>query len=75
MIGKAGYFHDIGKCKIHPDILNKPGKLTKEEFKEVQKHTIHGYDIIRKSLNDNTLALVALQHHERMDGTGYPFRK
>jgi putative nucleotidyltransferase with HDIG domain len=74
-IGKAGYLHDIGKCRIHPDILNKPGKLTKEEFEEVQKHTIHGYDIIRKSLKDETLALVALQHHERMDGTGYPLRK
>ncbi|KRF03549.1 HD family phosphohydrolase [Paenibacillus sp. Soil766] len=75
VIGKAGYLHDIGKCRIHPDVLNKPSKLTKAEFEEVQKHTIHGYDIIRKSLKDETLALVALQHHERMDGSGYPLRK
>jgi putative nucleotidyltransferase with HDIG domain len=75
VIGKAGYLHDIGKSRIPLEILNKPGKLTKEEFEEVQKHTIHGYDIIRKSLKDDTLALVALQHHERMDGSGYPLRK
>lgn len=75
VIGKAGYLHDIGKCRIPLEILNKPAKLTKEEFEEVQKHTIHGYDIIRKSLKDDTLALVALQHHERMDGSGYPLRK
>ncbi|OCT11653.1 HD family phosphohydrolase [Paenibacillus pectinilyticus] len=75
VIGKAGYLHDVGKCRIHPDILNKPGKLTRDEFEEIQKHTIHGYDIIRKSLKDDTLALVALQHHERMDGSGYPLRK
>lgn len=75
VIGKAGYLHDIGKSRIHPDILNKPDKLTKDEFEEVQKHTIYGYDIIRKSIKDDTLALVALQHHERMDGSGYPLRK
>ncbi|WNR43389.1 HD-GYP domain-containing protein [Paenibacillus roseipurpureus] len=75
IIGKAGYLHDIGKCKISLDILNKPGKLTRDEFEEVQKHTIYGYDMIKKQLKDDTLALVALQHHERMDGTGYPLRK
>ncbi|RTE09286.1 HD-GYP domain-containing protein [Paenibacillus whitsoniae] len=75
LIGKAGYLHDIGKCKIPPEILNKPSKLTADEFNEIQKHTIYGYDIIRKSLKDETVALVALQHHERMDGSGYPLRK
>ncbi|SDN22544.1 HDIG domain-containing protein [Paenibacillus sp. yr247] len=74
-IGKAGYLHDIGKSKIPTDILYKPGKLTNDEFNEIQKHTIYGYEIIKNSLKDNTLALVALQHHERMDGTGYPLRK
>lgn len=74
-IGKAGYLHDIGKSKIHSDILHKPAKLTNDEYNEIQKHTIYGYEIIKKSLNDNTLALVALEHHERMDGTGYPLRK
>ncbi|NRF92271.1 HD-GYP domain-containing protein [Paenibacillus frigoriresistens] len=74
-IGKAGYLHDIGKSKIHSDILHKPSKLTNDEYSEIQKHTIYGYEIIKNSLNDNTLALVALEHHERMDGTGYPLRK
>ncbi|NQX67929.1 HD-GYP domain-containing protein [Paenibacillus alba] len=74
-IGKAGYLHDIGKSRIHPDILNKPAKLTNDEYNEIQKHTIYGYEIIKSSMKDNTLALVALQHHERMDGSGYPMRK
>lgn len=75
IIGKAGYLHDIGKSQIHPDILHKPSKLTKDEFSEIQKHTIYGYEMIKKSTKDNTLALVALEHHERMDGSGYPLRK
>jgi putative nucleotidyltransferase with HDIG domain len=75
IIGKAGYLHDIGKSKIDPDLLHKPGKLTNDEYSEIQKHTIYGYQIIKNTLKDNTLALVALEHHERMDGTGYPLRK
>jgi putative nucleotidyltransferase with HDIG domain len=74
-IGTAGYLHDVGKCKISQEILFKPGKLTNDEYNEIQKHTIFGYEIIKNSLKDNALALVALQHHERMDGTGYPLRK
>lgn len=70
--GKAGYLIDIGKCKIPHEILSKPGKLTSEEFEEVKKHTIYGYDIIMNSTGDELTALVALQHHEREDGSGYP---
>lgn len=71
--GKAGYLHDIGKSQIPPAILNKPGRLTEEEYETVKQHTIFGYDIIMKSLKDpDTIALVALQHHERCDGSGYP---
>lgn len=75
IIGKAGYLHDVGKCKIPLEIRNKPDKLTNDEFSDMQRHTIYGYEIIKNSLKDNTLALVALEHHERMDGTGYPLRK
>ncbi|NEW07804.1 HD-GYP domain-containing protein [Paenibacillus sp. SYP-B3998] len=75
LIGKAGYLHDIGKSKIDPSILEKPGKLTNDEYNEIKKHTIYGYEIIRDSLQDNTIALVALQHHERFDGSGYPMRR
>ncbi|MEK3713897.1 HD-GYP domain-containing protein [Paenibacillus sp. FSL R7-0333] len=71
-IGRAGYLIDIGKCRISPAILNKPGKLTPEEYEEIKLHTIYGYEIIQNSMNDPFTALVALQHHEREDGSGYP---
>ncbi|MNJ32315.1 Cyclic di-GMP phosphodiesterase response regulator RpfG [compost metagenome] len=71
-IGKAGYLIDIGKCMISQDILSKPGKLTPEEFEEVKRHTSYGYEIIFNSTGDEISALVALQHHEREDGSGYP---
>lgn len=74
VIGKAGYLHDIGKCRIESQILNKPEKLTDHEFTEVAQHTIFGYEIIRNSLYQYSMAIVALQHHERLDGSGYPFR-
>ncbi|MCR2804357.1 HD-GYP domain-containing protein [Paenibacillus soyae] len=71
-IGKAGFLHDIGKCRIEDAILNKPGKLTPEEYEEVKRHTEYGHEIILRSFEDSSLALGALQHHERVDGTGYP---
>ncbi|HWO55672.1 MAG TPA: HD-GYP domain-containing protein [Paenibacillus cookii] len=70
--GRAGYLHDIGKCQIPGSLLNKPGKLTPEEFEIMKKHTVYGHDIIRNSSPDSIPALVALQHHERDDGSGYP---
>ncbi len=72
-IGKAGYLHDIGKCRIESDILNKPGELTEEEFREIKQHPIHGFDIIQQSFQDELLAKAVLQHHERLDGSGYPY--
>ncbi|QWU17816.1 HD domain-containing protein [Paenibacillus sophorae] len=71
-ISRAGYLLDIGKCRIPAAILKKPGKLTPEEFQEVQRHTTYGYEIIRNSMSNHSTALVALQHHEREDGSGYP---
>ncbi|MRN53078.1 HD-GYP domain-containing protein [Paenibacillus monticola] len=71
-IGRSGYLIDIGKCRISPALLNKPGKLTSLEFEEVKLHTTYGYEIIRNSMDDKHTALVALQHHEREDGSGYP---
>ncbi|MGN7358179.1 HD-GYP domain-containing protein [Paenibacillus sp. SAF-054] len=70
--GRAGFLHDIGKCQIPGSVLNKPGRLTAEEFEEMKRHTIYGHDIIRSSTEDTIPALVALQHHERDDGSGYP---
>ena len=72
-IGKAGYLHDIGKCMIPPHILNKPGKLTDEEFDFVKKHASYGYEVVKNSTGDEVAALVAKQHHERDDGSGYPY--
>lgn len=70
----AGLLHDVGKMKVPEEILNKPGRLTDEEFAEMKKHTIYGYDIIRQTSGTNKVhALVALQHHERLDGSGYPY--
>ncbi|WP_223068468.1 HD-GYP domain-containing protein [Paenibacillus caui] len=71
-IGKAGYLHDIGKCMIPPHILDKPDKLTDEEFELVKKHSQYGYELILNSTGDKACALVAQQHHERDDGSGYP---
>lgn len=71
-ISRAGYLIDIGKCKIDPFLLNKPGKLSPEEFDEMKLHTQFGYEIIRSSMSDLPTALAALQHHEREDGSGYP---
>ncbi|WP_035119388.1 HD-GYP domain-containing protein [Cohnella panacarvi] len=70
--GKAGFLHDIGKCKVADGILNKPDKLTEVEFEEVKNHPRYGYDILKGSLEDSGIHLAALQHHERMDGSGYP---
>ncbi len=75
LTGKAGFLHDIGKSKIDEAILNKPGKLTDEEFDAMKGHTTFGFEIIKNSLvAHKEISLVALQHHERLDGTGYPNR-
>lgn len=71
-IARAGYLIDIGNCQIPPSILQKPGKLTPQEYEEVKLHTLYGNEIIRSSMDHPFTALIALQHHERDDGTGYP---
>ncbi|QJD85487.1 HD-GYP domain-containing protein [Cohnella herbarum] len=70
----AGFLHDIGKSRIPGAILNKPGRLTEEEFAIVKEHTLHGFEILKNSTGlPERHAYVALQHHEREDGSGYPF--
>lgn len=69
----AALLHDVGKVLVPEDILNKSGKLTDEEFILIKKHTEFGYDILKETVGiSHRQALVALQHHERMDGSGYP---
>ncbi|QFY43385.1 HD-GYP domain-containing protein [Candidatus Methylospira mobilis] len=73
LLGEAGLFHDIGKAKIPETVLNKPGKLTDEEFTVIKQHPRLGWRILKQlpGINDLTLD-VALHHHEKTDGTGYP---
>ncbi|MCE3201353.1 HD-GYP domain-containing protein [Paenibacillus sonchi] len=74
MLTIAATLHDIGKIMIPAEILTKPGPLTDEEFDIMKKHTTHGYELVRDTPGTTHMqALVALQHHERMDGSGYPF--
>ncbi len=70
----AATLHDVGKIKIDDRILNKPGKFTDEEYSIMKRHTIYGYEMLRESKYiPERVALVALQHHEREDGRGYPY--
>lgn len=68
----AAYLHDVGKIKISPDILQKTSRLTDEEYKEMKKHTIYGYDTCMEYKNFRHLANIVRAHHENLDGTGYP---
>ncbi len=69
----AGLLHDTGKTLVDIDILNKPDKLSKKEFEIMRYHPILGYELLRESLElPEAVRLGVLQHHERMDGSGYP---
>jgi putative nucleotidyltransferase with HDIG domain len=71
----AGLLHDLGKAAIPLDILNKPGRLTDEEFGQVKAHPRAGYDMLVEAGVDSAMALeVCLHHHEKVDGSGYPDR-
>ena len=70
----ASPMHDIGKVAIPDTILNKPGKLTKEEWKIMQRHAEIGYHVFKDSPREllKTAAIIAYEHHEKYDGSGYP---
>ncbi len=70
----AGLLHDIGKITIPPEILNKEGKLTDEEFEQIRWHPRAGYELIRDLKIDSRIKKAVLQHHERCDGSGYPMK-
>lgn len=78
MISTASALHDIGKISIPESILNKPGKLTREEFQIIKTHTTNGADIIRQMVSRQEKPLLRFAweicrwHHERWDGNGYP---
>jgi len=68
----AGLLHDIGKIGVDESILNKNGKLDSDEWIEVKKHSEIGYRILSSVNEFSELARHILEHHEKMDGTGYP---
>ena len=74
-LGLGAILHDIGKLCIPREILKKPSQLTVEEFEEIKKHTILGYELLKKSGQLNLVSsYIALGHHERYDGSGYRYR-
>jgi len=71
--GLAGLMHDIGKTNIPLEIINKPGDLTEAEFRVMKNHTVEGHKILQESHGMSDIVLhVSLQHHEKVDGSGYP---
>ena len=69
-LDEAAKLHDIGKIKVDVKILQKPERLTDEEFAEIKKHTVYGFAMI--SPENDMIAGLILSHHERWDGNGYP---
>lgn len=74
LLKMASPMHDIGKVAISDEILLKPIELTEEEYERMKKHTIYGWEIFNKSkhLLLKNAAIIAYEHHEKWDGTGYP---
>ena len=74
-LGLGALLHDVGKLLVPSEVLNKPGRLTAAEYGVMQQHTVFGYDLMknRGELSPEALNIV-IQHHERLDGSGYPNR-
>jgi HD-GYP domain-containing protein (c-di-GMP phosphodiesterase class II) len=73
MMRIAGYLHDLGKLAVPTEILEKPAKLTEEEFNVIRSHTFHTYRCLEPIGGLDLINTWASFHHERIDGTGYPF--
>ncbi len=72
-LGMSGILHDIGKQNIPLSIINKPEKLTPEEFEVVRSHPLIGYDFAKRHQMPEDICLGILQHHEKYGGGGYPY--
>lgn len=68
----AACVYDIGSVKLPSSLVNKPGRFDQHEYEIMKQHTVLGYELLNNSEVDPRIALVALQHHEREDGSGYP---
>jgi putative two-component system response regulator len=69
----AGLLHDIGKISVPAEILSKPGKITQDEYNIIKQHCQIGYEILKGIEFPWPVAQIVLQHHEKMNGSGYPF--
>jgi HD-GYP domain-containing protein (c-di-GMP phosphodiesterase class II) len=73
VLGLSALLHDVGKTKINPDLLAAPRQLNDAEFEEIKRHTTIGYDILTAcKFAYRDISLAALEHHEKLDGSGYP---
>ena len=73
LMGLCALLHDVGKTKINTDLLISPKRLTDEEFIEIQRHTTAGFNILSNcKFESREIKLVALQHHEKLDGSELP---
>lgn len=70
-ITKAAYYHDLGKIHVPDEILNKPSRLNDDEFEEIKNHVHYAKDTVLEYFNEDVLNII-LQHHERVNGSGYP---
>lgn len=68
----AGLLHDVGKIRVPKEVINKPGKLNDEEFRQIKIHTITGFYILKEIYKEGAILHAAKFHHERFDGKGYP---
>lgn len=74
ILGMGGLLHDVGKTHVAKSIIEKNGSLTEQEFLEIKKHPLFGYEILKaENTMDERVRLLALQHHERYAGFGYPY--
>lgn len=73
--GMAGLMHDLGKALMPMEVLNKPGKLTDDEFRVIKSHPVEGHRLLAEGKKVSDIVLdVCLHHHEKVDGSGYPDR-
>lgn len=72
MATACGLLHDVGKLLVPLDIITKPGKLTEQEYHQIKKHPVEGFQLLRSQNIDPRICNAALMHHERCDGSGYP---
>ncbi len=76
VLGISALLHDVGKARINTEILKSPRKLTDSEFHEIKKHTTKGFNILGTcKFSNSEIKTTALEHHEKLDGSGYPDQK